>query len=399
MAKRSLLLYTPVTTDSYMIADLSDSADWRRSIRANGGFWQGSLTVTGPVAELITAFYQWPGYHLVERSGGVTTWEGLIYELDLNLGDSTRRRSLNTLYNAVTCTYQMDGIAATLAYATQNRSIARYGRREENLLADNYPVGLATAYRDRYLAENAWPWSRPVTLGAGGAASLAVRVCGYVFTSNWMFVREGDGTDDDIDDWMAQIVGANFGLSANHGGSVSGAGDCEYLKVGQMVANTLQVPKNTETPIRAWDLLAELAGMGDVSGDPWQVWVDLNRKVYYQEIDTTPKYYLRGGQLYDSLAARVAVNPYVVRPAVIRDMDYPVAGAEEGSWLDDRRDAFVEEVEVDPDGRLILKTADILEAEAMAAQYGRYERPEALPWREIGAPEEKPEEPAPYQTW
>lgn len=397
MRQYSLLLYPPVlpmfSASGGTItepANLIESPDWRRSIRAIGGFWQGSCTVTGTAANLTDAFYRWLGYHLVERCGSGITWEGMVYELDLNLGDNVRRRSLDMMYNAVSCTYQVEGVVTEMAYDTVSQSVSRYGRREEKLLVDNYPVATAQAYRDRFLAENGWPWARPVSLGPRGEASLQLRACGYAFTANWMFVEEGDGTADDVDDWMAEVVGTATGLSSNHGGSTGGAGDCQFLQVGHMATNTLQVTKELQTPMRAWDLLAELAALGDATGDPWQVWVDVNREVHYQEISTPPRYYLRNGVLYSTETEQQAVNPYAVRPAVVRDMDYPVRGAEQGSWLEDRRDAFIEEVEVDATGQITLRTAMLLEADALAAQYGRYKEPERLPWAEYGRME--PEE-------
>lgn len=66
----------------------------------------------------------------------------------------------------------------------------------------------------------------------------------------------------------------------------------------------------------------------------------------------------------------------LVRPAVVRDLDYPVARAERGSWLDDSRDLFVEEVEVDENGALSLRTAAAQHSDIRAAQYAEYEVPE-----------------------
>jgi len=49
-------------------------------------------------------------------------------------------------------------------------------------------------------------------------------------------------------------------------------------------------------------------------------------------------------------------------------MAFNIARNEEGSWLDDARDIYVEEVEVDADGTLTLKTGLFSEGDLLAAQ-------------------------------
>ena len=374
-SEMSLLLYTAPAGTFVLL--LPKGANWRRSIQAQGGFWQGTCTLRGEAGPLVNAFYNWLGYHLVERAAGVVTWEGMVYELELTIGGVVRRRSLADLFNAVSTTYQANGEVAETGYSTQAQSITRYGRKEEKLLLDNYPLATAQAYRATFLADHAWPWPRPTSLGKPGAATLTITACGYAFTANWMFVEAGDATDDDLDDWMAEIVGAATGLSSNHGGAISGAGDCQFLKTGSLATNTLQATKVADSPARAWDVIAELAQLGDANGDPWRVWVDVGRLVHYAKISSTPRYFLHGGVLYSTAGAREAVTPWSVRPAVVRDLDYPVARAERGSWLDDARDLFVEEVEVDEAGTLSLRTAATQHSDIRAAQYAEYEVPEA----------------------
>ena len=114
--------------------------------------------------------------------------------------------------------------------------------------------------------------------------------------------------------------------------------------------------------------MEELAGLGDSAGDPWRAWVDVDRKLHYQEIDLAPRYFLREGGVYDTAGSRLAVNPWALRPGVVRDMAYPVRRAERGSSLTDARDQLVEEIEVGADGAISLKTAIFDEAGLLAAQ-------------------------------
>ena len=70
-----------------------------------GGYWRGSFIITGDQARLAKFFYERLACHLVERWGGMVTWEGMIYEMDLTIGGTTRRRSLDLMANYVTASY------------------------------------------------------------------------------------------------------------------------------------------------------------------------------------------------------------------------------------------------------------------------------------------------------
>lgn len=334
--------------------------DWRRSIRARGGFWLGSGMLTEgeagiTEADLVKAFYRWLGGDLVERSGGRVTWDGLIYDLELEINGIRRRRSLDDLYNAVATTYETEGEVYTSSYATVDQSIARYGRREELLTADNTPAATASAYRDTYLSRSAWPWARPVGVAKPDRSKLTVRACGYVFTANWLFAKQADDTTKNVSTWLSEIVGTAEGLSSDHGGSVSGAGDCQFLSGGTIETNTLQRVATLDTEQRTWDLISDLAELGDSSGNPWAAWVDASRRLNYGALDLSVRYYLRGGELFDLLAGPRAINPWQVRPGVVRDLSFVMGHAEYGSMLADARDLWVEEVEASADGRISLK--------------------------------------------
>lgn len=62
------------------------------------------------------------------------------------------------------------------------------------------------------------------------------------------------------------------------------------------------------------------------------------------------------------------VNPWMVRPGVVRDMTYQFGHYEEGSWFQDARDFYLSEVEVSLRAGVILKTEVFDESEILAAQ-------------------------------
>lgn len=354
----SLRLYdSPDPSTRKFIADLTKEASetWRRSIRSNGGYWQGDFVMSGNIQDLTRIFYEYLGYHFEERSGGVKTWEGMLYEMELTHGGIVRRRSLEKLANSVTVQYRdLDNARQTSAAATSAASIERYGQREEIVYIDGFDSTAAEAYRDTYLKEFAWPTSLTIgiNLGDTSESSLRITVCGYVFTGNWQFAPAGSGATANLSDYMISLIGS----------------DIEFLQIGSIATNTIQVVQSVTTPRRVWDVIAELVGVGDANGNPYRIYVDNERYLVYEMISTDPRYYIRAGQIHAGPGESISrIDSWSIRPAVFRDMDYPVRGAEYGAWLSDRRDFYVSEVEVGPAG-VILKTEDFEESEIMAAQ-------------------------------
>lgn len=326
---------------------------WQRSIRGQGGYWQGDFSLSGEKGELSRWFHEFLGYHVVERSQGLVTWEGIIYELELSHAGSTRRRSLDDLYNDVYTRYtDAAGSVQTTAGTANAQSIARYGTRQQLLLYDNIPGTAAAQYAASYLEENAWPWPRAVGLDANRMDTvLNVTVCGYVYTANWKYENAGDGSEDNVSDWIGEIV----------------AGDCEYLQAGAIEPNYLQVDKETTTPERAWDVIEDLTGLGDGTV-PWQFQVLNDRRAYYHAVATTPQYYWINGELCTNASGATKVNPWNVRPGVVRDMTYPVSRTDKGAWMTDARDMWITEVSCGTGAGLVLRAAGDEEGDLRAAQ-------------------------------
>jgi hypothetical protein len=385
-APYTLLLYSSVldATQGFIAPLTTAAADWRRSTRANGGFWQGGFSLEDKLERLAACFTTWLGCHLVEKVGGLTTWEGMIYELELTAGGMRYIRSLDLLGNAVATVYTtvhyMAGDTITIPnvtpWATSAPSIARYGRREDRLSLGAVPAATAIALRDTILATHAWPWPRPVgSHDPTESASLTVRACGYIFTANWLFAQAADQASHNVSDWIAALIGADFGLTAGHGGAVATAGDCQFLKTGVITANTLQVTEFLPTARRTWTLLAELTALGDSTAVPWTLAARAGRVVDYKPVATAPAYYLKNGAVYDTIVAARPARPWTLKPAVVRNLDYIAAGTETGSFLTNPRDSWIEELEVDAGGAVTLKTSLFGSTDLLQSELSYLERP------------------------
>jgi hypothetical protein len=335
---------------------------WRRSTRAIGGFWQGEFTLYGDLSDLAHFFYHNLGCHVEEYSGGHKTWEGIVYEMELTTDGSTRRRSFDTLYNYVKVRYRStDNDVLFTGTASNTASIQAYGRREQIWPVDGQDGNAAADVRDSILREFQWPTAKKAgtTLGLVGDASLFVRVCGYVFTANWRYESAGDNTDDNLSDWLSEIITT----------------DCPFLQEGKIQSNTRQVRKETKIEMRAWDVITKLLEMGISDGSnkvPARAYVGDERRFYYEQIRTAPLYFKRKGGFYTAAGSHIEADPWQVRPAVVRDLTYPIESYEIDSWLPDARDGYMTEVEVwdnqDGTARLVPKGEEFEESDILTAQ-------------------------------
>src|SRR3990172_694683 len=349
----SLLLFTPVLLGKNFVKDLTKEAQaWQRKVRLQGGDWQGTFRIYADEATLTDYFYNWLGYHLEESVQGVVSWRGMLYEMTLNTHNASRTRSLDQMYNHVRTKWN-DGTDHITSASLVQASIDRYGRREAIEDAAKTGSALAAAGSATYLAEHAWPWSRPQASGGEGIASLDVTVCGYIFTANWRHTTTDDDATDTIHDWMVDIL----------------TNDCAtFLTPGNIWNNTTTITRTVEGYERCWDLmLKRLVKMGDAGGALYRAYVRGDRYFYYEQITTEPNYYIVKGMLSSRLEAAEALNPWFVQPGVFRDMDYTMSYQEQGSYLADVRDLIVEEVSVGVNSGLSWQALDFSESAQLAA--------------------------------
>ena len=96
----TLLLYDrPAvgTTNRYNLDGIFGG--WRRTKRAIGGYHTGRFTVKQLGMPQLTDFYNtWIGMKIVENTFGITSYEGIIWQLDLIKNGINYRRTLNPKY-------------------------------------------------------------------------------------------------------------------------------------------------------------------------------------------------------------------------------------------------------------------------------------------------------------
>lgn len=108
----SLELHENVQRGDALISQMGDGStgrlrNWRRTIRAVGGFWMGTGDIdpnTRP-GKMTEMFLTTLGRRIVEKVNGKCTWEGQVVEMDLTLNGVTFRRSLLSCATAVQVIY------------------------------------------------------------------------------------------------------------------------------------------------------------------------------------------------------------------------------------------------------------------------------------------------------
>jgi len=343
----NLTLYdrAAISTTSHRQNITQIARNWRRSIRAVGGFWTGDFTISaGDMSRywLVDLYNHGIGYRVVEQVGGFVSWEGEIVQLRLTLNGVTWLRSMDPerWRNRI---YVMWGGGVTSA-ADDIDSQAQYGISEYvDQGSAVYDLDAAEARRDRILARDAFPRSHAESglvidpdreLEADG---LSVTCAGYVFALNRQYRWENIAAAN-ISSQISTLVGLS-----------------DYISAGNIATNTTQSAVILAgIPMRLWDAAAELIRMGDDSGNEWVGGVYADRLFQYAAAETDVTHQWRGGRLYN--LAGNPIFPARVRPDIIVEVvgapraQTPVGGATQ----DQPNRVYIEEVEFQAPDKLTL---------------------------------------------
>ena len=314
-------------------------ANWRRTKRAIGGYHTGRFTVKQLGMPQLTDFYNtWIGMRITENTFGITSYDGIIWQLDLIKNGINYRRTLNPKFwhNYVKVTYtDLGGVQQTIAWSLNPDSAAIFGVMQYEYILGGASTAGATALRDRALVEYAWPKSRTVGSVSVGEPSplmqgdgLYVTTAGFITTANWLY----RGT--------ASTAAANTTIS-------SLVGSAEFVTAGRIETNALSVTVDgSMILVRLGDAIENVIKQGDASGNIWKGGVYTNQEFVYEPAPTTIDYILRNGALYDK--AGVAVDPALINPGFyVRDTNAPMGMQPPGTSniFDDPQVSYCDEVE------------------------------------------------------
>jgi hypothetical protein len=333
---------------------------WRRSTRAVGGYWLGSFTLSDISRDILMWWYNnYLGKTVEEQTLGMTSWEGLIYEMDLTLNGIRYRRTLDRewWHNKINVYYRDGNVQASTGWTEDTDSSDEYGEMNYiDTVGEATAAGAAAVVLTR-LEDYAFPRSRMTgglefsdKPGRAAGDQLQVTVAGYASTMNWRY-REASIAATAADTAITTLVGAS-----------------EFITAGTIEANTLSIDADCTTPQRLWDLCEDIILQGDASGNRWVGGVYDDRQFDYNAAATTVSHYIRDGRLYDSVGQRVI--PSLLKPNfIVRNASAPSGGTPVGGnvW-DDPRNAWITEVEfIAPDG-LRLKPSGFEDVDVLKEQ-------------------------------
>jgi len=370
----TLHLYDTPAQGIAPVANLQGLFDsWRRSKRAIGGYYMGKMAIRSSGISTLTDYYEnWIGCKIIERTYGMTSYEGIVFQLDLVKNGINYRRTLNpqTWQNRIQVKYTdaSDGDQETIAYSENTDSSAIYGEMEYTYVLGKASSTGATALRDRALIDNAWPRSRIVGSIDTGSSSpplmtgdgLYITTIGFHSTINWQeYVSSSTGT-------ASSLLSTLVGLS-------------EFVSTGRIETNSLSVGiDGASIPQRLGDTIEFIIKQGDSSGNIWKGGVYADQEFIYEQAPTTVDYILKNGALYD--IGNNLLEPALVEPGFyVRDVNSPTGGmlppGTSNIW-DDPQVSYCDEVEfVWPDTLRLKFPGESLSVETVAARVRAYGPP------------------------
>lgn len=318
--------------DSGEVLIVEDAQQYKQTIRAQGGCWMADFTLPASLQRTRTDLahlYDSLLFHKVEvRMNGTTVWHGVIWQMDLTLYGLKKRRDIGVMWNAWKAIYTLndDKVQRETSWFTNPSSIAQYGRREQLVYLDNVTLAQAEAKAQTELAKAAFPLSRAIgwTQQPDG---LNVQCVGLAFTAQSTFCTVATPGTTAVSTFVSSIIGT----------------DLEFLQAGTIETNTLTVEREQRTPTRCWDLLLRLAELGNGT-KPFLLQVDQTGRLSYRGLDPTRVFEWHGEF---GLRMLNGVNSgWTAAPGVLRDRTEQAGAPNPGSFLLDRRDIWIDEVEM-----------------------------------------------------
>lgn len=232
---------------------------YTRETLAAIGDHRATFDLFGSRRDLLYWFDNALGAHFLEKWAGATTYAGMVYTLRLVFPRYVLTRSFEGMFNQIAIRYAPDSktAEADTAFLTDDDSVALYGNKSLIVPAGVYMSSTAAAqYRLNLLTLLAWPKARIMEMDTGvarGRARLEVETRGYGHTLTWRYYQHDNSeTLSDVDGEITATLGTP-----------------DYVTIGEIATNTLQVPEDTinEDSVVTWDRLKGLIAIGGSAGE------------------------------------------------------------------------------------------------------------------------------------
>ncbi len=290
-------------------------------------------------------------YKITDNIGNIT---GVIEVLTLDGNYKKQQLDFITNTGATTCTIRLfNGLAAgtedlfydevrverivngrvvsaVTAFTENDESITRYGKKQRVL--SRFPeLQDAETGRDNYLALSAYPTIQRGNISFIEEKSIDIFVRGYFETLKW-------------NSWTLQTGGTKVSVQTI----------LEHIRDNNEFINTVLVEGSPSDVFVPDPFLVSqndaVRSMIQQLGDGWHIKMGINRQLIVEPFSYSPKYFMRGGLLYDdpfkAQTDTQTISPFEIVPATVRDLDSVLSGLEPFSVYEDRRDFIMSNVEV-----------------------------------------------------
>jgi hypothetical protein len=124
-----------------------------------------------------------------DPDGTTIVWEGLIWEMELDIDSAKIKNSMDNLYNSVLVRYRLPGTGTTLRStpAEDATSIRRYGKRVMVLSGGEIETTVANQVATAYLAlhKNPKPYPASIDIGEASNRGAALHVYCRGISETW----------------------------------------------------------------------------------------------------------------------------------------------------------------------------------------------------------------------
>lgn len=150
-------------------------SDYRHEHRAEGGFYRCDFDIHGELNDLLDFVRNGLARSVCvfDPSGVEVLWEGLIWELELDIDSAKIKNSMDNLWNSVYLRYRLPGTGTTLRSVTARdaTSVRRYGLKEQVLSGGEIETAVANQVAQAYLALHKNPKPYPASIDIGEATN------------------------------------------------------------------------------------------------------------------------------------------------------------------------------------------------------------------------------------
>lgn len=290
-------------------------------------------------------------------------WEGFIYRLTFNMGNSAFTISLDEMMNQVNVKYMpLGGTLTSVTPTATSKALASqaiYG-----IKAGTLDIGYVRATGTRVatlastkLEQLAWPKQSSTNRSGAVPGTIHIEMLGFYHTLRW---QERNQPSTNLFTLTNMFTNASFGLLAT---VANGTTFFDNTDTSLIATNTVTMPLDEFRGKTYWDVMVEIQETGDVGTNYYVTGITPTdfytgtRRAYYQVANSSILYTarMRDGLRLRDIGGRL-IAPWRARPDCgVLVSDWIIGGAISG---DDPRETYIMNIDYDANSQQVVWTGD-----------------------------------------